>query len=142
MSFSHRIAYLLLFAFVAMFPKALAAQESYQHAPEQSSSAARKPTTPRPVLNEQQRRGEALFVQNCPLCHVPSHQKQTLGIQGPILKGMFGADADEDFLRQFIQQGIPGKMPGFRYDLEPKQIDDIIAYLKTGAYLKTPGVSN
>jgi cytochrome c2 len=142
MSFSHRIAYFLLFAFVAMFPRALAAQESDQHAPEQSSSAARKPTTPRPVLNEQQRRGEALFVQNCPLCHVPSHQKQTLGIQGPILKGMFGADADEDFLRQFIQQGVPGKMPGFRYDLEPKQIDDIIAYLKTGAYLKTPGVSN
>jgi hypothetical protein len=55
---------------------------------------------------------------------------------------MFGADADEDFLRQFIQQGVPAKMPGFRYDLEPKQIDDIIAYLKTGAYLKTPGVSN
>jgi len=142
MSFSHRIAYLLLFAFVAMFPKALAAQESDQHAPEQSSSAARKPTPPRPVLNEQQRRGEALFVQNCPLCHVPSHQKKTLGIQGPVLRGMYGEDADDDALRQFIEQGVPGKMPGFRYDLEPKQIDDVIAYLKTGAYLKTPGVSN
>jgi cytochrome c2 len=142
MSLSDRIGYLLLSACVVIFPIALAAQESDQHAPEQSPSAARKPSPPRPVLNEQQRRGEALFVQNCPLCHVPSHQKQTLGIQGPILKDMFGADADEDFLRQFIQQGVPGKMPGFRYDLEPKQIDDIIAYLKTGAYLKTPGVSN
>jgi cytochrome c2 len=142
MSFSRRIVNLLLLACVGMFPIALAAQEADQHTPEQSPSMARKSSAPRPVLNEQQRRGEALFVQNCPLCHVPSHQKQTLGIQGPILKGMFGEDADEDFLRQFIQQGVPAKMPGFRYDLEPKQIDDIIAYLKTGAYLKTPGVSN
>jgi len=35
--------------------------------------------------------------------------------------------------RQLIEQEVPGKMPGFRYDLEPKQIDDIIAYLRTGA---------
>jgi hypothetical protein len=35
--------------------------------------------------------------------------------------------------RQLIEQGVPGKVPGFRYDLEPKQIDDIIAYLRTGA---------
>jgi hypothetical protein len=65
--------------------------------------AARKLIASRPVLSEQ-RRGEALFVQNCPLCHVPSHQKQALGIQGPILKGMSGGDADEYFLRFFIQQ--------------------------------------
>jgi mono/diheme cytochrome c family protein len=87
--------------------------------------AARKLIASRPVLSEQ-RRGEALFVQNCSLCHSPSHQKQALGIQGPILKGMFGEDADEDFLRPFIQQGVSG----FRFDLEPNQIDDIIAYLK------------
>lgn len=83
-----------------------------------------------------------MFVQNCPLCHVPSNQKKRLGIQGPVLQGMFGEDANEDALRQYIQQGVPDKMPGFRYALEPKQIDDLIAYLKTGAYLRAPGGGN
>jgi cytochrome c2 len=93
----------------------------------------------RPALNEQQRRGEATFVQNCTLCHIPTNQKKRLGIQVPILEGVYGEGADEDALRQFIQQGVPGKMPGFRYGLEPKQIDDVIAYLKTGAHLKAGG---
>jgi len=94
------------------------------------------------VLNEQQKRGEALFVQNCPLCHVPSNQKKRLGIQGPVLRGLFTEDTDEDPLRQLIQQGVPEKMPGFRYALDSKQIDDLIAFLKAGAYLRTAGVAN
>jgi mono/diheme cytochrome c family protein len=142
MGFSHRIVCLLLFACVAMLPRAPAAQENGEQKQDPSASAARKPSAPRPALNEQQRRGKALFVQNCPLCHVPSAQKKRLGIQGPVLQGMFGEDADEDALRQFIQQGIPGKMPGFRYALEPKQVDDLIAFLKAGAYLRTPGGGN
>jgi mono/diheme cytochrome c family protein len=83
-----------------------------------------------------------LFVQNCPLCHVPSNQKKRLGIQGPILQGLFTEDADEDPLRQLIQQGLREKMPGFRYALDSKQIDDLIAFLKAGAYLRTPGGGN
>jgi mono/diheme cytochrome c family protein len=82
-----------------------------------------------------------LFVQNCPLCHVPSNQKKRLGIQGPVLQGLFTEDADEDPLRQLIQQGLPEKMPGFRYALDSKQIDDLIAFLKAGAYLRTAGVA-
>lgn len=81
-------------------------------------------------------------MQNCPLCHIPSKQKKELGIQGPVLRGMYGDDADQDSLRQIIEQGLPGKMPGFRYDLDSKQIDDVIAFLKAGAYAKTPGVAN
>ncbi|SRR5712692_2384633 len=142
MGFSHRILCLLLLACVALFPIALAAQQNGEQKQDQSASAARKPSPPRPALNEQQRRGEALFVQNCPLCHVPSNQKKRLGIQGPVLQGLFGGDADEDALRQFIQQGVPEKMPGFRYALEPKQVDDLIAFLKAGAYLKVPGGGN
>jgi mono/diheme cytochrome c family protein len=137
MSSFHRIAYLLLVT-CAFLPVALAAQESNEHSP----PTARKRSDPRPALNEQQRRGEALFVQNCPLCHILSNQKKALGILGPMLQGVYGEDADGDSLRQLIQQGVPGKMPGFRYDLYPKQIDDIIAYLKTGAYVKIPGASN
>src|SRR5216683_2533007 len=142
MGFSRRIICLLLFACVAMLPRATAAQENGEQKQDPSASAARKPSAPRPALNEQQRRGEALFVQNCPLCHVPSNQKKRLGIQGPVLQGLFTEDTDEDALHQVIQQGIPEKMPGFRYALEPKQIDDLIAFLKAGAYLRTPGGGN
>jgi cytochrome c2 len=142
MGSSHRTVCPLLLVCVAMFPNALAAQENRAQQQDPSAFAARKPSAPRPALNEQQRRGEALFVQNCPLCHVPSNQKKRLGIQGPVLQGLFGEDADEDALRQFIQQGVPGKMPGFRYALEPKQVDDLIAFLKAGAYLRTPGGGN
>jgi mono/diheme cytochrome c family protein len=135
MSPSLRFACLLLLAFTVMFPIGLAAQES-------APATVPKHAAPRPALNEQQKRGEALFVQNCSLCHIPSNQKKKLGIQGPSLQGLFTEDSDEDFLRQFIQQGVPEKMPGFRYDLDSKQIDDLIAFLKAGAYLKTPGVAN
>ena len=134
MSFSHRYACLFLAAFVVLFPVALAAQESAPATPP-------KRTVLRPALNEQQKRGEALFVQNCPLCHVPSNQKKRLGIQGPVLQGLFTEDSDEDPLRLLIQQGVPEKMPGFRYALDSKQIDDLIAFLKAGAYLRTAGVA-
>jgi mono/diheme cytochrome c family protein len=135
MSFSHRFVWLFLGAFAIVSPIALAAQESAPATPQKRIAL-------RPVLNEQQKKGEALFVQNCPLCHVSSNQKKRLGIQGPVLQGLFTEETDEDTLRQVIQQGIPEKMPGFRYALEPKQIDDLIAFLKAGAYLRTPGAGN
>lgn len=109
---------------------------------EQPAAGARKSAAPRPALNEQQKSGEALFVQNCTLCHMQSNQKKKLRIQAPALEGMFGADADGDALRQFIEQGVPGKMPAFRFGLDAKQVDDIIAYLKTGAHLKASAGGN
>jgi mono/diheme cytochrome c family protein len=142
MGSSLKFAYLPILAGVILFTGALAGQEPAPRTPDPSASAPRKSNPTRPALNEQQRRGEALFVQNCPLCHVPSNQKKRLGIQGPVLQGMFGEDADEDALRQYIQQGVPDKMPGFRYALEAKQVDDLIAWLKTGAYLRAPGGGN
>jgi cytochrome c2 len=143
MVFSRRIA-CLVFLVPILFTSSIAlpAQESGEHTSDQSTVTARKSTAARPVLNEQQRRGEALFVQNCTLCHMPSNQKKRLGIQGPTLEGVYGEDADTDALRQFIQQGVPGKMPGFRYGLEPKDIDDVVAYLKVGAHLKPSSGSN
>jgi mono/diheme cytochrome c family protein len=73
---------------------------------------------------------------------MPSNQKKKLKIQAPPLEGMYSDDVDGDILRQFVQQGVPGKMPGFRFGLEPKQIDDIVAYLKTGAHLKASAGGN
>jgi mono/diheme cytochrome c family protein len=88
-------------------------------------------TIPAPGLNDQQKRGENLFLQNCPLCHIASNQKKRLGIPTPQLKGLFKNPTSEDAVRRVILQGVPGRMPGFQYDLDAKEIDSIIAYLKT-----------
>ena len=137
---SRRIVYsLLLILAVCVSPLIASAQEA---GAERSAAGARKNSAPRPALNEQQKSGEALFVQNCTLCHMQSNQKKKLRIQAPTLEGMFGADADGDALRQFIEQGVPGKMPAFRFGLDSKQVDDILAYLKTGAHLKASAGGN
>ena len=137
---SRRIAHcFLLILCVFIFPVVSSAQES---GADQPAAGARKGAAARPTLNEQQKSGEAWFVQNCTLCHMPTNQKKRLKIQAPPLEGMYGENADGDVLRQFIQQGVPGKMPAFRFGLEPKQIDDIVAYLKTGAHLKASAGGN
>jgi mono/diheme cytochrome c family protein len=143
MVFTRRIACLvILVPILFTLPIALPAQESGEHTSDRSTGTARNSTAATPALNEQQRRGEALFVQNCTLCHMPSNQKKKLGIQAPRLEGLYGEDADTDTLRKFIQQGVPGKMPGFRYGLEPNQVDDLVAYLETGAHLKASAGAN
>jgi mono/diheme cytochrome c family protein len=103
-----------------------------------SPAVGQKPAAARPVLNEQELKGEALFVQNCPLCHVPSKRKEKLGIQGRVLQGVYSEDSNDSLLRQIIGQGLAGKMPAFRYTLDQEQVDDLIAFLKGGAYLKAP----
>ena len=115
---------------------------SAQEPTDQPTPAVQKHAAARPALNEQQKSGEALFVQNCTLCHMPTNQKKRLKIQTPSLEGVYAEDADSDALRQFIQSGVPGKMPSFRLGLDPKQIDDIVAYLKTGAHLKASAGGN
>jgi mono/diheme cytochrome c family protein len=132
-----RSSFLILF--VIIVPQVCLAQES---GAEQQNAGARKSVAARPMLNEQQKSGEAWFVQNCTLCHMPTNQKKRLKIQAPPLEGMYGEDADSDALRQFIQQGIPGMMPAFRFGLDAKQVDDIVAYLKTGAHLKASAGGN
>ena len=141
-NFFHRMICSLILTCLLPLPFALEAQESESHSQDRAPSTSQERSATRPVLNQQQRRGEALFVQNCPLCHIPSKQKKVLGIQGPSLQGVYGDDSDEDSLRQIIEQGFPAKMPGFRYALDHKQVGDLIAFLKAGAYLKTLGVAD
>lgn len=84
-------------------------------------------------LDEQERRGEGLFVQRCSLCHLPRKLKfGSPPVVGPSLSGQF-KDATPDqmkVLRNFILKGGPD-MPGFQYGLDPKDVDDLIVYLKT-----------
>jgi mono/diheme cytochrome c family protein len=84
-------------------------------------------------LSDDARRGEGLFLQRCSLCHLPRKLKfGSPPVIGPGLSGQF-KDATPDqmkVLRGFILKGGPD-MPGFQYGLEPKEVDDLITYLKT-----------
>jgi mono/diheme cytochrome c family protein len=97
-----------------------------QNKPAATSSGAEK-------LTEEERRGEGFFLQRCSICHLPRRLKfGSPPVVGPILSGQF-KDAPPDqmkVLRGFILKGGPD-MPGFQYGLEPKEVDDLIAYLKT-----------
>jgi mono/diheme cytochrome c family protein len=97
----------------------------------QSKSAGNPP--PAEKLSDAGRRGEGLFLQRCSICHLPRKLKfGSPPVIGPSLSGQF-KDATPDqlkILRGFILKGGPD-MPGFQYGLEPKDIDDLVAYLKT-----------
>ena len=71
--------------------------------------------------------GRRLFEQSCGVCHT----KPTLasGLYGPALSGeTMGGRAD--VMRDVIRNGTP-RMPGFKHNFTPDQIDAIVAYLKT-----------
>ena len=97
----------------------------------QSNSSSTLPAARK--LTEQESRGEGFFLQRCSLCHLPRKLKfGSPPVIGPSLRGQF-KDADSEqlkVLRGFILKGGPD-MPGFQYGLEPKEVDDLIAYLKT-----------
>src|SRR5215208_4876949 len=85
--------------------------------------ASAQPST----LNPQQQLGQQLVTQSCGVCHLkPQITAQTFG--PPLSKESAGGH--EDVMRQVIMDGTP-RMPGFKLQFEPAQIDAIIAYLKT-----------
>jgi mono/diheme cytochrome c family protein len=109
-------------ASVLAFPLVAAAQEGQSV----DAAAPGKPQT------EAQKRGEALFTKHCPLCHIFTNQKKNLKIQASSdLVGLLkDPDISEDAVRYLILSGVPKKMPGFKYTLEPSELDSLIAYLK------------
>jgi mono/diheme cytochrome c family protein len=80
------------------------------------------------TLNETQILGRRVFQQRCAICHTES----TPGARryGPVLSKEL-VDGNEDTIRDFISNGSKGKMPGFKYGLEPSEISAIVEYLKT-----------
>jgi mono/diheme cytochrome c family protein len=75
----------------------------------------------------QQQLGMRLFNQSCRVCHT----KPTLlsPQYGPVLS-MNTLDGKADTIREIISNGTP-RMPGFKYDFKPEQIDAIVAYIKS-----------
>jgi len=103
----HRSAGVLLLLLVA-FPQVAAAQE--------------------PQLSDKERAGQALFAQHCVVCHFRT-QLTSPGQWGPQLsKATLGGD--ESLIREYITDGTP-RMPGFKYNFRPEQIEAIAAFVKT-----------
>ena len=102
----------------------------------QSKQPSSTTTSTSSSLGEQETRGEGLFFSRCGLCHLPKQLKWKSPVMVPpatpslsgLLKG--AAPSKEAAVRQLIMKGTPN-MPGFQYGLEPKELDDVIAYMKT-----------
>ena len=78
--------------------------------------------------------GQAQFKEKCSVCHWPDKTDKRIG---PGLKGVFKRaklfderPVNDANVRELILKG-GGKMVGFEDSLEAKQVDALIAYLKT-----------
>ena len=119
---------LMLLGSGIVFPLVLWAQS------QQSSSSA-----PAASLTAEQRAGRRVFLQQCGYCHLPRNRNEKSTAEGTAIGQVFKGwplvreekPLPEPVVRTFIQQGVPQKMPGFQYGLEPKEIDAVLAYLKT-----------
>ena len=100
-----------LLALIAASPIAVGAQ---QPAAEKSLNATRK-------------LGQRVFEQRCGICHAPA--RAGFQMYGPALYKDL-VNGNEDAIKEMIRSGTV-KMPGFRFGLEPSEIDAIVEYLKT-----------
>jgi mono/diheme cytochrome c family protein len=82
-----------------------------------------------PALSENEQIGRAIFQQRCAYCHdgVGQPTYKTMGdwIGGETVQAV-GVDA----MKAFINTGTV-RMPGFQYALDSKQMDALIAFIKT-----------
>jgi len=81
-----------------------------------------------PQLSAKEKQGQALFAQHCVVCHLRT-QINSPGQWGPPLsKTTLGGD--ESLIREYITDGTP-RMPAFKYNFRPEQIEAIAAFVKT-----------
>jgi len=83
---------------------------------------------------DQQRLGLRLFNQSCRVCHTKPQLNSPQ--YAPVLS-MATLGANAEAIRQFISNGS-ARMPGFKYDFKPAEIDAIVAYIKT---IPAPGAA-
>ena len=80
-------------------------------------------------------RGKAVFQQKCALCHFDTSDQKKIGpgLKGLSKRGTFSVNGNkitDDSLKTWIENGDQ-LMPPFKEVLEPSQIKDVIAYVKT-----------
>jgi mono/diheme cytochrome c family protein len=77
--------------------------------------------------DQQQIVGLRLFNQSCRVCHT---KPQLVSPQYAPVLTMNTLGGKDDVMREVIGNGT-ARMPGFKYDFKPAEIDAIIAYIKT-----------
>jgi cytochrome c len=80
-------------------------------------------------------RGKSLFQQKCSLCHYDTSEQKKIGpgLKGLSKRGTFSVSGNkitDESLKTWIENGDQ-LMPPFKDVLEPAQIKDVIAYVKT-----------
>ena len=104
-----------------------------------ASVSTQSQQAPKTADKETVARGQAWFYQRCALCHLGRIVKdEAYKPMAPSLSGLFkdAQPSREADVREMIQTGTlsltaPLRMPGFKYGLSSKQLDELIAYLKT-----------
>jgi cytochrome c len=80
-------------------------------------------------------RGKSLFQEKCSICHYDTSDQKKIGpgLKGISKRGTFSVNGNkitDDSLKYWIESGDQ-LMPPFKDVLEPAQIKDVIAYVKT-----------
>ena len=80
-------------------------------------------------------RGKSLFQQKCSICHYDTSDQKKIGpgLKGISKRGTFSVNGNkitDDSLKTWIENGDQ-LMPPFKDVLEPGQIKDLVAYVKT-----------
>lgn len=80
-------------------------------------------------------RGKTVFQQKCSVCHYDNSDQKKIGpgLKGISRGGTFsvsGGKITDDSLKTWIENGDQ-LMPPFKETLEPSQIKDVVAYVKT-----------
>ena len=82
-----------------------------------------------PALSDAALKGRTLWVQRCAYCH-DGLGTPTYGTLGPWLDAETVQATREGLVREKIATGSE-RMPGFQYTLQPAQVDQLIAFLKS-----------
>jgi mono/diheme cytochrome c family protein len=90
------------------------------------TARAQQANTEKP-LNDVQKLGQRVFQQRCGICHAPA--RAGFQMYGPALYKDL-VNGSEDAIKEMIRSGT-GKMPGFKFGMQPSEIDGIVEYLKT-----------
>jgi cytochrome c len=80
-------------------------------------------------------RGKAVFQSKCALCHYADSDSKKIGpgLKGISKRGTFSINGNkitDENLKNWIENGDQ-LMPSFKDALEPAQVKDVIAYVKT-----------
>jgi cytochrome c2 len=104
----------------------VAQDPSAQNAPKKSASHASGGSAAK---------GKEVFEQKCAMCHFTDSDQKKIGpgLKGISKRGTFTVNGNKvttESLTKWIENG-DSQMPGMKDSLEPTQIKDVVAYVKT-----------